>query len=79
MSARALPIALVCLALAACQREDPAPLEAEKAAFLASTVPRDEYWHEVEHKGVALREQRAAEQRSARATAERAQVATGAV
>jgi hypothetical protein len=76
MPARALRLALVCLALAACQREDPAPLEAEKAQLLASTVPRDAYWKEVERKGVALKEQRATEQRSARAAAERAQVMT---
>jgi hypothetical protein len=61
-------------ALLGCAREDPAPLEAERTALLASTVPRDEYWREVERKGVALRDQRSAEQRSARAVAERAQV-----
>jgi hypothetical protein len=61
--------------LPACAPEDPAPLEAERAKLLSDTVPRDEYWREVERKGTALREQRSAEQRSARATAERAQVA----
>ncbi|HTO69263.1 MAG TPA: hypothetical protein VMR31_05325 [Myxococcota bacterium] len=66
----------LCLALAACQREDPVPgLEAERAKLLASTVPRDDYWKQVERKGTALKAQRAAEQRSARATAEHAQVA----
>ena len=61
---------------AACKPEDPAPFEAEKAKLLAETVPRDDYWKEVERKGTALREQRAAEQRSAKANTERAQIAT---
>ena len=60
----------------ACKPEDPAPLEAERAKLLESTVLKDEYWHEVERKGTALREQKAADQRSARAAAERAQIAT---
>jgi hypothetical protein len=62
----------LCVALAGCQREDPVPgLEAERAALLASTVPKDDYWKQVERKGVALKAQRAAEQRSANATAQR--------
>jgi len=70
-------LALACLAVfAGCKPEDPAPFEAERAQLLASTVPRDEYWKEVEHKGSALKDQRAAEQRSARANAERAQLTT---
>ncbi|HXZ84609.1 MAG TPA: hypothetical protein VEI82_03875 [Myxococcota bacterium] len=72
---RWLALAL-CAGLVACTREDPAPLEAERAKLLASTVPRDDYWKQVERKGTALKEQRAAEQRSARAEAEHAQLAT---
>jgi hypothetical protein len=67
----------LCAALAGCQREDPVPgLEAERAQLLASTVPRDDYWKQVERKGVALKAQRAAEQRSAVAAGERAQLTT---
>jgi len=66
----------LCAGLAACAREDPAPLEAERAKLLASTVPRDDYWKQVERKGTALKAQRAAEQRSARAAAEHAPLAT---
>jgi hypothetical protein len=72
-SGPALLLALVA-GLAGCAREDPAPLEAERAKLLASTVPRDDYWKQVERKGTALKEQHAAEQRSARAAAEHAQV-----
>jgi len=66
----------LCAALGGCAREDPAPLEAERAKLLASTVPRDDYWKQVERKGTALKAQHAAEQRSGRAAAEHAQVAT---
>jgi predicted nucleic acid-binding Zn-ribbon protein len=77
MRALAVTLALaLCLAgtLAACSPEDPAPLEAERAKLLETTVPRDDYWREVERKGSALRAQRAAEQRSARAATEKAQL-----
>jgi chromosome segregation ATPase len=67
---------VLCAGLAACAREDPAPLEAERAKLLASTVPRDDYWKQVEREGIALKVKRAAEQRSARAAAEHAQLAT---
>jgi hypothetical protein len=72
---RWLALAL-CAGLASCAREDPAPLEAERAKLLASTVARDDYWKQVERKGTALKEQHGAEQRSTRAAAEQAQVAT---
>jgi hypothetical protein len=65
----------LCLALASCQRDDPVPgLEAERAKLLAATVPRDDYWKEVERKGTALKTQHAAEQRSKNAATERAPV-----
>ncbi|HTO52200.1 MAG TPA: hypothetical protein VMR50_02355 [Myxococcota bacterium] len=78
MRARSHWLALaLCAALASCQREDPVPgLEAERAQLLATTVPRDEYWKEVERKGVALKAQRAAEQRSQQAETERSQIVT---
>jgi hypothetical protein len=78
MRARSYWLALaLCAALASCQKEDPVPgLEAERAKLLASTVPRDDYWKQVEKKGIALKTQRAAEQRSASAAAEHAQVTT---
>jgi hypothetical protein len=78
MRARSHWLALaLCAALAGCQRQDPVPgLEAERAKLLASTVPRGDYWKQVERRGVALKEQRGAEQRSASAAAEHAQVAT---
>jgi hypothetical protein len=69
-------VLLTLAVLAGCEREDPLALEAERQALLDSTVPRDEYWHQVERKGVALREQRAADQRRERAVAERARFAT---
>jgi hypothetical protein len=76
MRARSHWLALaLCAALASCQGEDPVPgLEAERAQLLASTVPRDDYWKQVERKGIALKAQRAAEQRSTIAAAERAQL-----
>jgi len=58
----------------ACKPEDPAPFEAERANLLATTVPRDDYWREVERKGTALKTQKAADQRSARVAADAAQI-----
>jgi hypothetical protein len=77
MRARSHRLALaLCAALASCQREELVPgLEAERANLLASSVPREDYWKQVERKGVALKAQRAAEQRSASAAAQRPQLA----
>jgi hypothetical protein len=61
--------------LCACvDHEEIAALEAERDAFVAKTVPKDEYWKEVARKGAALRDGRgvqpdvaALEQRAAQA------------
>ena len=69
-----LAFALTLASSLSCKPEDPAPLEAERAKLLESTVPKDDYWREVERKGTALKTQKAAAQRSARAAADRAQI-----
>jgi septal ring factor EnvC (AmiA/AmiB activator) len=54
-------LATLAAALLAC-REDPLPgLQAERAAFLESTVPKQGFWDDVERKGAVLKETRAAE------------------
>jgi len=52
-----LACALWCAATAAaCRGEDPVPaLEARRAALLAATVPKKDFWDEVQRKGAALK------------------------
>ena len=63
MLLRALPIAVLVLAAPLCGGEDRVLLlEKQKADFLATTVPKKEFWAVVERKGAVARELRALEE-----------------
>jgi hypothetical protein len=58
----AFALAAIGLLGARCGGDDPVPaLEAEKQALLASSVPKAEFWAEVERKGKAVKQEKAAE------------------
>jgi chromosome segregation ATPase len=62
MRGQALLLGVVVLSLCGGCGEDPVPkLQHEKQALLDATVPREEFWSEVERKGALLKEQRAAD------------------
>jgi len=57
----ALALAAILLLGARCGGDDRVPaLEAEKQALLASSVPKAEFWAEVERKGKAVKQEKAA-------------------
>ncbi|HVP28925.1 MAG TPA: hypothetical protein VMW35_07165 [Myxococcota bacterium] len=69
------------LVLAGCSREaELHAVEAKRDALLATTVPKSDFWNEVQRKGVALKEQQAVrteiEPARARVEAEKAALST---